>query len=65
MEETKDTVATIGMPAPAPAVSSDSVVNYLQQVAGVLSAIVVDMNNQITNVKKLQETMPNGESDAN
>jgi len=65
MEETKDTVATIGMPAPTPAVSSDSVVNYLQQVAGVLSAIVVDMNNQITNVKKLQETMPNGESDAN
>ena len=65
MEETKDTVATIGMPTPTPAVSSDSVVNYLQQVAGVLSAIVVDMNYQITNVKKLQETMPNGESDAN
>lgn len=65
MEETKEDMATAEMPMPTPAVSSDSVVQYLQQVAGVLSAIVVDMNNQIANVKKLQENVPNGESDAN
>lgn len=65
MEETKETQATIEMPTPVPAVSSDSVVTYLQQVAGVLSAIVVDMNNQIANVKKLQENAQNEESNAN
>lgn len=64
MEETKETQATIEMPT-TPAVSSDSVVAYLQQVAGVLSAIVVDMNNQIVNVKKLQENAQNEESNAN
>lgn len=39
-----------------PAVRSDSVCNYLGNLAGVLSSIVVDINAQIASIKRISQT---------
>ena len=48
-----------------PAVRSDSVCNYLGNLAGVLSSIVVDINAQIASIKRISQTTTEGVSNDN
>lgn len=43
-------------PEQVPAVRSDSVCNYLGNLAGVLSSIVIDINAQIASIKRISQT---------
>jgi hypothetical protein len=64
--ETESNVTTTQAPTDlVPAVRSDSVCNYLGNLAGVLSSIVVDINAQIASIKRISQTTTEGVSNDN
>lgn len=60
--ETQTEEATTGN---VPAIRSDSVCQYLLNMAAVLSSIVVDINAQVASIKRISQTNNTEESSTN